>query len=101
MLGKEVAEKLGASLVNPISANILDKDALDTLADENKVIVTLEDNILDGGLGEKIASYLGDKDVKVLNYGQKRVYTDQTPLKDILKENRMTVDQIVEDIKNA
>ena len=101
MLGKEVAEKLGASLVNPISANILDKDALDTLADENKVIVTLEDNILDGGLGGKIASYLGDKDVKVLNYGQKRVYTDQVPLDEILKDNRMTVDQIVEDVKNA
>ncbi|KRM04099.1 1-deoxy-D-xylulose-5-phosphate synthase [Lactobacillus kitasatonis] len=101
MLGKEVAEKLGASLVNPISANILDKDALDTLADENKVIVTLEDNILDGGLGEKIASYLGDKDVKVLNYGQKRVYTDQVPLDEILKDNRMTVDQIVEYVKNA
>ncbi len=101
MLGKEVAEKLGASLVNPISANILDKDALDTLADENKVIITLEDNILDGGLGEKIASYLGDKDVKVLNYGQKRVYTDQVPLDEILKDNRMTVDQIVEDVKNA
>lgn len=101
MLGKEIAEKLGASLVNPISANILDKDALDTLADENKVIVTLEDNILDAGFGEKIASYLGDKDVKVLNYGQKRVYTDQVPLDELLKDNRMTVDQIVEDVKNA
>lgn len=101
MLGKEVAEKLGASLVNPISANVLDTASLDKLADENKVIVTLEDNILDGGFGEKVASYLGDKDVKVLNYGQKRVYTDQVPLKDILKDNRMTVDQIVEDVKNA
>ena len=70
MLGKEVAEKLGASLVNPISANILDTASLDKLADENKVIVTLEDNILDGGFGEKVVSYLGDKDVKVLNYGQ-------------------------------
>ena len=101
MLGKGVAEKTGASLVNPVSANILDKNALDKLADENKIIVTIEDNTLDGGFGEKIASYLGDKDVKVLNYGQKRVYTDQTPLKDILKDNRMTVEQIVEDIKNA
>ena len=101
MLGKKVVQELNATLVNPVSANILDKDALDKLAKENKVIVTIEDNTLDGGFGEKVASYLGDKDVKVLNYGQKRVYTDQTPLKDILKENRMTVDQIVEDIKNA
>ena len=101
MLGKKVAQELNATLVNPVSANILDKDALDKLAKENKVIVTIEDNTLDGGFGEKVASYLGDKDVKVLNYGQKRVYTDQTPLKDILKDNRMTVEQIVEDIKNA
>ncbi len=101
MLGKEIAEKLGASLVNPISANILDKEALDKLADENKIIITLEDNLLDGGFGEKVASYLGNKHVKVLNYGQKRVYTDQIPLNIILKNNRMTVDQIVEDVKNA
>ena len=101
MLGKKVAQELNATLVNPVSANILDKDALDKLAKENKVIVTIEDNTLDGGFGEKVASYLGDKDVKVLNYGQKRFYTDQTPLKDILKDNRMTVEQIVEDIKNA
>lgn len=101
IFGEKVAQELNATLVNPVSANILDKDALDKLAKENKVIVTIEDNTLDGGFGEKVASYLGDKDVKVLNYGQKRVYTDQTPLKDILKENRMTVEQIVEDIKNA
>lgn len=101
MLGEKVADKLGASLVNPVSANILDKDTLDKLANENKVIITLEDNLVDGGFGEKVASYLGDKDVKILNYGQKRVYTDQVPLKQILKDNRMTVDQIVEDVKNA
>lgn len=101
MLGEKVADELGASLVNPVSANIFDKDTLDKLANENKVIVTLEDNLLDGGFGEKVASYLGDKDVKILNYGQKRVYTDQVLLKQILKDNRMTVDQIVEDVKNA
>lgn len=98
-LGEEVANETGASLVNPISANILDKKALDKLAADNKIIVTLEDNSLDGGFGEKVASYLGDKNVKVLNYGQERVYTDQVPLKKIYEENRLTVDQIVSDIK--
>lgn len=98
-LGTEVAEKLGATLVNPLSANILDKEALDKLANSNKVIVTLENNTLDGGFGEKVASYLGDKDVKVLNYGQKRIYTDQVPLDKILQESRMTSSQIIEDIQ--
>lgn len=100
-LGTEVAEKLGATLVNPLSANILDKEALDQLANSNKVIITLENNTLDGGFGEKVASYFGDKDVKVLNYGQKRVYTDQIPLDKILQNSRMTVEQIVADIQKV
>ena len=99
-LGKKVADKLGATLVNPVSANILDKNTLDQLAADHEVIVTLEDNSLDGGFGEKVASYLGAK-TKVLNFGQKRVYTDQIPLEQIYKDNHLTVDQIVEDIKNV
>lgn len=99
-LGKKVATKLGTTLVNPISANILDQAALDRLAQTNKVIITLEDNILDGGFGEKVASYLGGKDVKVLNYGQKRVYTDEVPVTKIYQQNHLTVNQIIDDIQN-
>lgn len=99
-LGEKVADKLGATLVNPVSANILDKNTLDQLAADHEVIVTFEDNSLDGGFGEKVASYLGAK-TKVLNFGQKRVYTDQIPLEQIYKDNHLTVDQIVEDIKNV
>lgn len=99
-LGKKVATKLGATLVNPISANILDQAALDRLAQTNKVIITLEDNILDGGFGEKVASYLGGKDVKVLNYGQSRVYTDEVPVTKIYQQNHLTVNQIIDDIQN-
>lgn len=98
-LASEVAQQLGATLVNPLSANILDKDALDNLAHDSEVIVTLEDNALDGGFGQKVASYLGDQDVKVLNYGQDRVYTDQEAVKDIMERNHLTVDHLTQDIK--
>ena len=98
-LGKDVATKLGATLVNPLSANILDKQALDQLAANHQVIVTLEDNSLDGGFGQKVASYLGKTKVKVLNYGQNRVYTDQTPVKEIYQQNHLTADQIVADVQ--
>lgn len=100
-LGEKVANKLGATLVNPISANILDEKALDQLATDHKVIVTLEDNILDGGFGQKVASYLGNKDVKVLNYGQNRVYTDQTPVAEIYQQNHLTLEQIVADVQKS
>ena len=98
-LGKDVAHKLGATLVNPLSANILDKQALDQLATNHQVIVTLEDNSLDGGFGQKVASYLGKTKVKVLNYGQKRVYTDQTPVTEIYQQNHLTTEQIVADVQ--
>lgn len=100
-LGEKVANKLGATLVNPLSANILDEKALDQLATNHKVIVTLEDNILDGGFGQKVASYLGNKDVKVLNYGQNRVYTDQTPVAEIYQQNHLTLEQIVADVQKS
>ncbi|WP_294832134.1 1-deoxy-D-xylulose-5-phosphate synthase [uncultured Lactobacillus sp.] len=98
-LGKDVAHKLGATLVNPLSANILDKRTLDQLAANHQVIITLEDNSLDGGFGQKVASYLGKEKVKVLNYGQKRVYTDQTPVKEIYQQNHLTTAQIVADVQ--
>ena len=100
-LGEKVANKLGATLLNPLSANILDEKALDQLAANYKVIVTLEDNILDGGFGQKVASYLGNKDVKVLNYGQNRVYTDQTPVAEIYQQNHLTLEQIVADVQKS
>ncbi len=100
-LGEKVANKLGATLVNPLSANILDEKALDQLAANHKVIVTLEDNILDGGFGQKVASYLGNKDVKMLNYGQNRVYTDQTPVAEIYQQNHLTLEQIVADVQKS
>ena len=100
-LGEKVANKLGAALVNPLSANILDEKALDQLAANHKVIVTLEDNILDGGFGQKVASYLGNKDVKVLNYGQNRVYTDQTPVAEIYQQNHLNLEQIVADVQKS
>ncbi len=96
-LGQEVAEKLNATLINPVSANILDKDSLDKLAKEHELIVTLEDNSLDGGFGQKVASYLGTN--KVLNLGQRCEYTDQVPLKQIYQDNHLTSEQIIADIK--
>ncbi|QNQ83670.1 1-deoxy-D-xylulose-5-phosphate synthase [Lactobacillus sp. PV037] len=92
--GQKVAAELGATLVNPLSANILDKTALDDLAEKNQLIITLEDNSLDGGFGQKVASYVGSK-TKVLNFGQIREYSDQTPLETLYEDNQLNVNQIV------
>ncbi|MCR5633958.1 MAG: 1-deoxy-D-xylulose-5-phosphate synthase [Lachnospiraceae bacterium] len=97
---KYIEEKTGkkVTLVNPRFASGLDCEALDKLVESHKVIVTLEDGILDGGFGQRVASYLGSKNVKVLNYGFERKFYDRVVVKDVLKERRITPEAVFEDI---
>lgn len=50
--------------------------------------------------GEKIARFYGDSDVKVLNFGLKKEFLDRYDPIEILKENRFTKEQIVDDVLN-
>ena len=72
---------------------------LEDLKKNHKLVITLEDGLLDGGFGANIASYYGDADIKVKNYGLKKEFIDRYDVKDILIENRLTSEQIVNDIK--
>ena len=62
------------------------------------MVVTLEDGILDGGFGEKIARFYGSSDVKVLNFGLKKEFLDRYDVQEVLTENRLTAEQIAEDV---
>lgn len=61
----------------------------------------MEDGILDGGFGSKLATYYGNSDVKVLNYGLKKEFLDRYSVEDVLKENRIVPELIVEDAMNC
>lgn len=101
-VSKEIKEKLGftPTLINPRYVTGLDNQLLENLKKNHKLVITLEDGILDGGFGSSIASYYGDTDMKVKNYGLKKEFIDRYDVNDILKENRLTSIQIVEDIRN-
>ncbi|GFZ27287.1 1-deoxy-D-xylulose-5-phosphate synthase [Lactobacillus corticis] len=88
-----------AALVNPQSANILDEAALDRLAQDYQVLVTLEDNAIDGGFGQKVASYLGDQNILVKNYAAPREYTDLETAQAIYQRMHLTPDQLASDIQ--
>ena len=90
-----------ATLINPRFASGIDRELLDRLCEDHDVIVTLEDGILEGGFGQKIASYLGDKNVRVLNYGFIKKFYDGMSAKDALEESRITPDCIAQDIING
>ncbi len=96
----ELSERYGitATLINPRYITGIDKELLDSLKKDHTVAVTLEDGILDGGWGQKIASYYGSSDMKVLNYGLKKEFIDRYNLDRVLTENRLKADLIADDI---
>ena len=104
-LGKEVKkalkEKLGfdATLINPVFMTGVDEELLDELKKDHKVVITLEDGILDGGFGEKVARYYGNSDMKVLNFGGKKEFTDRTPIEELYNRYHLTSELIVKDIE--
>ena len=104
--GKDVQtmlrEKLGidATLINPIYTTGLDNELLDNLKSEHQIVITLEDGVLQGGFGEKIASYYGGSDMKVLNFGADKEFTDRIPLEELYQRYHLTPELIINDIKN-
>ena len=102
-LGNDVAnlmkEKAGidATVINPYYITGLDEEMLEDLKKDHSVVITLEDGILDGGFGEKIARFYGDSTMKVLNFGLKKEFLDRYNVTEVLKDNHLTKEQIVED----
>ena len=86
------------TLINPIYITGTDDKLLEQLKANHDVVITVEDGILDGGFGEKIARFYGNSDVKVLNYGLKKEFIDRYNAEEIVKANRLTPEQIAEDV---
>lgn len=102
-LGKRVAEKIKAetgvqpTLIHPRFISGLDTDLLQELTETHDTVITLEDGILDGGFGEKVARHYGGTSVRVLNYGYKKEFLDRYNADEVLRTNRLTPEQIAED----
>lgn len=105
-LGESICDKLSeayginATLINPKFITGLDTELLEELKKNHKLLVTLEDGIVEGGFGQKLASYYGTSKVKVKNYGIRKSFPDRYNPKELLKENGMSAEQILEEIKN-
>ncbi|MDO4184388.1 MAG: 1-deoxy-D-xylulose-5-phosphate synthase [Rhodospirillales bacterium] len=103
VLGQQVTEELKKhnltpTLINPRYLTGVDKSCLEKLKAEHKLVITLEDGELDGGFGEKVSRFYGPSEMKVLNYGSFKEFTDRADLTDLYNRYHLTVKQIVDDI---
>lgn len=91
-------ENIQATLINPKFISGVDEKLLTELTNNHQLVVTLEDGITDGGYGQTIASFLGNTDVKMQNYGLDKAFHDRYVASELLAENGITVENIVKNI---
>jgi len=98
---EEIKTKFGidATLINPKFITGIDSQMLEDLKKDHKLVITLEDGMLDGGFGEKIARFYGNSEMKVLNYGGIKEFTDRMPIEELYKRYRLTKELITEDVE--
>ncbi len=86
---------LTPTVINPRILSALDTDTLDTLRDY-RLVITMEDGIIDGGFGQKVAAYLGDAPVRVKCLGLRKEFLDRFNIAETLKANSLTAEQVAE-----
>ena len=96
---KLIEEKTGTAptLINPHYITGIDKDILEDLKKNHDVVITLEDGILEGGFGEKIARFYGNSDVKTLCFGLEKKFYDRYDVNKLMRKAHLTPEQIAED----
>ena len=92
------AAGIKATVVSPIFLSGLDTALLERLKEKHRLILTLEDGILDGGFGQKIAAYYGmDTAVRVRCYGLTKEFHDRYDATELAREHHLTAEQIAAD----
>lgn len=87
-----------ATLVNPRFSGDVDTALIKELAKDHDTIVTLEDGVVAGGFGEKVARVAASFGLKVIVKGAKKQFEDRYNPKELLARSGLTVDSIVFDL---
>ena len=100
-LQREIQNKfnINATLINPRYITGVDDELLENLKSNHEIVLTLEDGMIDGGFGEKIARFYGDSNIKVKNYGVAKAFYDRYDVNELLDQNGITIEKICKDIE--
>lgn len=102
VLVSEKLSKLGinAEIYNTAFVKPIDTKLLDRLTDENRIIVTIEDNVLSGGFGQEVLSYVNSKSAgNILNIGFKDEFVTHGSTDILYKLYGLDVEGITEKIR--
>lgn len=88
-----------ATVINPRYISGTDDELLESLKADHQLVVTLEDGCVDGGFGERISRFYGPSDMKTMNFGVEKALYDRYDVRQLMRDNKLTDEQIVEEIR--
>lgn len=104
-MAMEVAKKLkkeiglDITVINPRFLTGLDEELLNELEKDHELVITIEDGEVMGGYGQNIASFYGNSNLKVQNYGISKAFHTDFEANELLEENGISVENLVNIIK--
>lgn len=103
VLAEQIEKECGfkPTLINPRFASGLDEKMLNGLTKDHRLVLTLEDGVMDGGFGQRVAAFYAASEMKVRNYGLHKEFYDRYDPQELLKQLGMTTEQIVADVKKS
>lgn len=101
-LALEILKERGidATLINACFIKPIDKELLSKLAEENYKILTVEDNLLSGGLGSSILNYLNslEKKVEIRNLAYEDVFITHGDIDSLYKNHNLDPEGIANEV---
>ena len=92
------AEGRNITLVNVRFVSPIDKEMLDKLTENHRVLVTLEENVRSGGFGQKVADYLfetNQQNIKLLNIAVPDVFIEHGSVSELHERFALDVEGIL------
>ncbi len=107
--GHAVAEALKAegrnvTLINVRFVSPIDKEILDRLAVDHKLIVTMEENVRTGGYGQQVADYLLEteqQEIKFINISAPDIFIEHGSVSELHKKFGLDPEGIIKRIKES
>lgn len=94
------AEGINPTVINPRFVSGLDEEMLSSLSPDHRAVITVEDGILDGGFGQKVSAFYGDRPMLTLNLGLPKEFRDRFDVNKLADECHLTADGIADMARN-
>lgn len=88
------ADGIHPTVINPRFLSGIDAEMLSALSPDHRAVITVEDAILDGGMGQKIASFYADRPMLVRNLGLPKMFVDGYDARKVADDAHLTPEGI-------